>query len=59
MKRTDGIESPDVPEIRGHAKNEFELAEEFIGLDGTGEFPEWRSSEEGEDEFSNREQHVA
>ena len=36
------------------------LAEEFIGLDGVGEFPEWRSSdEEEEDEASIQTRRIA
>lgn len=32
----------------GLAKPDVYPPEEFVGLDGTGEFPEWREAEEGE-----------
>jgi hypothetical protein len=59
MKRTDYSEaaidsSRKDNQIAQLAAETAHPAEEFIGLDGVGEFPEWRSPEEDEEEFSIR-----
>ena len=57
MKRTYLLE-PSTDPPRDDPEESY-AAEEFIGLEGSGEFPEWRSSEQGEDELSIRQPTVA
>ena len=64
MKRPNSVESefvssPEKTELLPIAEAQGHPAEEFIGLEGLGEFPEWRSSEENGEEFPIPKQRIA